>query len=52
MCRALLVRYLNHWSLRQLSTELKERPLLQWFVGGQFRWSVPVVSSMRQRPAM
>jgi len=33
LCRALVVKYLNHWSYRRLETELRSNNLVRWFVG-------------------
>jgi hypothetical protein len=33
LCRLLLVRHLNHWSLRQTYMEFKHNSLLRWFGG-------------------
>ena len=33
LCRALVLRHLNHWSFRTTCAELKSNLLLRWFVG-------------------
>ena len=33
LCRALVLRHLNHWSFRQTCAEIKSNLLLRWFVG-------------------
>lgn len=33
LCRALVVKYLNHWSYRRTEVEMRSNSLVRWFVG-------------------
>ena len=48
LCRALIVRYLNHWSLRQTCEEIKSNLLLRWFVGFLINDQTPSYVTMQR----
>ena len=48
LCRALVVRYLNHWSLRQTCEEIKSNLLLRWFVGFLLNEQTPSYVTMQR----